>query len=91
MKGINVKSIKLNFFLESLYSALLYINQFFKNLKEVKLNKKSFILDEKTLNEKFVKFPKYYHINIFKVILNILNSNENKLNILICFAFYINK
>ena len=89
MKGINVKSIKLNFFLESLYSALLYINQFFKNLEELSLYKKSFIHDEKTLNEKFVKFPKYYHINIFKVILNILNSNENKLKILNCFAFYM--
>ena len=89
MKGIKVQSIKLNYFLESLYSALLYANQFFKNLNELTLYRKPFLQDEKYLNEKFIKFPKYYHINLFKTILNILNSREHKLKILNIFAFYM--
>ena len=89
MKGIKVQSIKLNYFLESLNSALLYANQFFKNLNELTLYRKPFLQDEKYLNEKFIKFPKYYHINLFKTILNILNSREHKLKILNIFAFYM--
>jgi hypothetical protein len=89
MKGIKVHSIKLNYFLESLNSALLYANQFFKNLNELTLYRKPFLQDEKYLNEKFIKFPKYYHINLFKTILNILNSREHKLKILNIFAFYM--
>ena len=48
-KGVNIKSLKLNAYLESLHTALCYCLSFYKNMTELSLINNKFIPNEKSL------------------------------------------
>ena len=80
-----ITTLKLNFYLECLYSALIYIFEFYKNLNNLYILK-NFDFTKQNLSN-LSKFPKYYHNNIFKILNRILISKEHKINKLNIFIY----
>ena len=80
-----ITTLKLNFYLECLYTALIYIFEFYKNLNNLFILK-NFDFSKQNLKN-LSKFPKIYHENIFKILNRILISEEHKIKKLNIFIY----
>ena len=72
-----VKSLKMNYYLESLCAGLFYILEFFTGLNKLYICNNGF--DTKNVKQitQIVKFPRFYHSQIFKAIKMILLSDKH--------------
>ena len=82
-----IYEVKINFYLESIESALFYFYEFYKNLQILEACNNRYNYSKESLNE-IVKFPKYYTINMYRALILLLNSNlHTKLNTLKIFIW----
>ena len=85
-KGVNVLTLKLNAFLESLHEALCYCLSFYKNMNELSVINNYFKFDENGL--KFLmENPRYYRKELTTTINKILDSKDHKIKKLNFFLF----
>ena len=85
-KGINIKSLKLNAYLESLHTALCYCLSFYKNMTELSLINNKFIPNEKSLIS-ISQNPRFYRREIMETIIKLIKSDLHKIKSLNLFIF----
>ena len=85
-RGVNVLTLKLNAFLDSLHEALCYCLSFYKNMNELSVVNNHFRFDENGL--KFLmENPRYYRKELTTTINRILDSKFHKIKKLNYFLF----
>lgn len=85
-KGVNIKSLKLNAYLESLHTALCYCLSFYKNMTELSLINNKFIPNEKNL-QNISQNPRFYRRELMETIVKLIKSDLHKIKILNLFIF----
>ena len=85
-KGVNIKSLKLNAYLESLHTALCYCLSFYKNMTELSLINNKFIPNEKNL-QIISQNPRFYRRELMETIIKLIKSEMHKIKILNLFIF----
>ena len=85
-KGVNILSLKLNAFLESLHEALCYCLNFYKNMTELCLINNKFRATEKDL-QIVSENTRYYRRELMETIIKLLKSNSHHLKKLNLFVF----
>ena len=85
-KGVNIKSLKLNAYLESLHTALCYCLSFYKNMIELSLINNKFIPNEKNL-QNISQNPRFYRRELMETIVKLIKSDLHKIKILNLFIF----
>ena len=73
----NVMSLKMNYYLESLCAGLFYILEFFTGLNQLYICNNGFDTKNTKQITQIVKFPRFYHSQIFKAIKMILLSDKH--------------
>ena len=84
-KGVNILSLKLNAYLDSLHTALCYCLSFYKNMTELCLVNNKFTPTDKNL-QLVSQDTRYYRRELIETIIKLLKSNEHhikKLNLFI--------
>lgn len=84
-KGVNILSLKLNAYLDSLHTALCYCLSFYKNMTELSLINNKFTPTEKNL-QIVSQDTRYYRRELIETIIKLLKSNVHhikKLNLFI--------
>ena len=84
-KGVNILSLKLNAYLESLHEALCYCLNFYKNMNELCIINNKFSASEKEL-EHISQNTRYYRRELMETIIKLLKSKLHhiqKLNIFV--------
>ena len=85
-KGVNILSLKLNAYLESLHTALCYCLSFYKNMNELCLVNNKFIPNEKNL-QLISQNTRYYRRELMESIIKLLRSNLHHIRKLNLFVF----
>ena len=85
-KGVNILSLKLNAYLESLHTALCYCLSFYKNMTRLSLINNKFIPNEKNL-QKISQNARFYRKELMETIIKLLQSELHKIKILNLFIF----
>ena len=85
-KGVNILSLKLNAYLDSLHTALCYCLSFYKNLNELCLINNRFIPNEKNL-QLVSQNTRYYRRELMTTIIKLLKSNLHHIKKLNLFVF----
>ena len=85
-RGVNILSLKLNAFLESMHEALCYCLNFYKNMTELSLINNRFRPTEKDL-QNISENKRYYRRELMETLLKLLKSNLHHLQKLNLFVF----
>ena len=85
-KGVNILSLKLNAYLDSLHTALCYCLSFYKNMTELCLINNKFTPTEKNL-QLVSQDTRYYRRELIETIIKLLKSNEHHIKILNLFIY----
>ena len=85
-KGVNILSLKLNAYLESLHTALCYCLSFYKNMNELSLINNKFIPNDKSL-QNISQNPRFYRRELMETIVKLIKSESHKIKILNLFVF----
>ena len=85
-RGVNILSLKLNAFLESMHEALCYCLNFYKNMIELSLINNKFRATEKDL-QNISENKRYYRRELMETLLKILKSNLHHIQKLNLFVF----
>ena len=85
-RGVNILSLKLNAFLESMHEALCYCLNFYKNMIELSLVNNKFRATEKDL-QNISENKRYYRRELMETLLKILKSNLHHIQKLNLFVF----
>ena len=85
-KGVNILSLKLNAYLDSLHTALCYCLHFYKNMNELCLINNRFIPNEKNLLL-VSQNTRYYRRELMETIIKLLKSNLHHIKKLNLFVF----
>ena len=85
-KGVNILSLKLNAYLESLHTALCYCLSFYKNMNELCLINNKFKANEKDL-QIVAQNTRYYRRELMETIIKLLKSNNHHIQKLNLFIF----
>jgi len=85
-RGINIISLKLNAYLESLHTALCYCLNFYKNMTELCLINNRFKPNEKDL-QIVSQNTRYYRRELMETIIKLLKSNLHHIKKLYLFVF----
>ena len=85
-RGINILSLKLNAYLESLHTALCYCLNFYKNMTELCLINNRFKPNEKDL-QIVSQNTRYYRRELMETIIKLLKSNLHHIKKLYLFVF----
>ena len=85
-RGINILSLKLNAYLESLHTALCYCLSFYKNMSELCLINNKFKPNEKDL-QILSKNTRYFRRELMETIIKLLKSNNHHIKKLNLFIF----
>ena len=85
-RGVNILSLKLNAFLESMHEALCYCLNFYKNMIELSLINNKFRPTEKDL-QNISENKRYYRRELMETLLKILKSNLHHIQKLNLFVF----
>ena len=85
-KGVNILSLKLNAYLDSLHTALCYCLSFYKNMTELCLINNRFRPNEKDLQNVSQK-TRYYRRELMQTIIKLLKSNLHHIQKLNLFVF----
>ena len=89
--GKKFNSLRLNYYIDCLYSSLVYILTFFPNLKTLEIINFTYEKHNSASLEQICKFPKYYHPTIMEIIGKILLSQKIHLNTLSLSVFNANE
>jgi len=87
-KGVNILSLKLNAYLESLHTALCYCLSFYKNMNKLSLINNKFIPNEKGL-QSISQNTRFYRKELMETIIKLLSSEIHKIKILNLFIFNV--
>lgn len=85
-RGVNILSLKLNAFLESMHEALCYCLNFYKNMIELSLINNKFRPTEKDL-QNISENKRYYRRELMETLLKLLKSNLHHIQKLNLFVF----
>ena len=85
-KGVNILSLKLNAYLDSLHTALCYCLSFYKNMTELCLINNKFTPTEKNL-QIVSQDTRYYRRELIETIIKLLKSNDHHIKILNLFIY----
>ena len=85
-KGVNIISLKLNAYLESLHTALCYCLSFYKNMTELSIINNKYTHNEKSLLS-ISQNTRYYRSDIMNTIIKLITSNIHKIKYLNLFIF----
>ena len=85
-RGVNILSLKLNAFLESMHEALCYCLNFYKNMIELSLVNNKFRATEKDL-QNISENKRYYRRELMETLLKLLKSNLHHIQKLNLFVF----
>ena len=85
-KGVNILSLKLNAYLDSLHTALCYCLSFYKNMTELCVINNKFIPNEKNL-QLVSQNTRYYRRELMETIIKLLKSNLHHIKKLNLFIF----
>ena len=85
-KGVNILSLKLNAYLDSLHTALCYCLSFYKNMTELCLINNRFRPNEKDL-QNVSQNTRYYRRELMQTIIKLLKSNLHHIQKLNLFVF----
>ena len=85
-KGVNILSLKLNAYLESLHTALCYCLSFYKNMTRLSLINNKFTPNEKCL-QSISQNTRFYRKELMETIIKLLQSELHKIKILNLFIF----
>ena len=85
-KGVNILSLKLNAYLDSLHTALCYCLNFYKNMTELCLINNKFKPNEKDL-QNISQNTRYYRRELMETIIKLLKSNLHHIQKLNLFVF----
>ena len=85
-KGVNILSLKLNAYLDSLHTALCYCLSFYKNMTELCVINNKFIPNEKNL-QLVSQNTRYYRRELMETIIKLLKSNLHHIKKLNLFVF----
>ena len=85
-KGVNIISLKLNAYLESLHTVICYCIEFYKNMTELCLVNNKFIPNEKNL-QNISQNPRYYRRELMESIVKLIKSDLHKIQIFNIFIF----
>ena len=85
-RGVNILSLKLNAFLESIHEALCYCLNFYKNMTELCLINNRFKSSEKDL-QNISQNTRYYRRELMETLLKLLKSNLHHIQKLNLFVF----
>ena len=85
-KGVNILSLKLNAYLDSLHTALCYCLNFYKNMTELCLINNKFKPNEKDL-QNISQNTRYYRRELMETIIKLLKSNFHHIQKLNLFIF----
>ena len=85
-KGVNILSLKLNAYLDSLHTALCYCLNFYKNMNELCLINNRFKPNEKDLKS-ISQNTRYYRRELIQTIIKLLKSNLHHIKKLYLFIF----
>ena len=85
-KGVNILSLKLSAYLDSLHTALCYCLSFYKNMNELCLVNNKFLPNEKSL-QAISQNTRYYRRELMESIIKLLRSNLHHIKKLYLFIF----
>ena len=85
-KGVNILSLKLNAYLESLHTALCYCLSFYKNMTRLSLINNKFTPNEKCL-QNISQNTRFYRKELMETIIKLLQSELHKIKMLNLFIF----
>jgi hypothetical protein len=80
-KSVKIFDVKINFFLESITSAIIYIQEFFSNINDLSVIAQFNCKNIESILKNLEKYPRVFHPNNFNTLCDIIHTKQHLKNL----------